>query len=71
MVQIRKSFDRWRIVKNNSKCSLPSHIARTSDNLVVVIESTAGQVPSMTWEFSANSYISFPSFKTIDGTNII
>lgn len=47
---------------NKNKCFLPSHIARTSDNLVVVIKSTARQVPSVTWEFSANSYISFPSF---------
>lgn len=48
-----------------------SHVPRTSDNLVVVIESTAGQVPSVTREFSADSYISFSSFKTIDGANVI
>lgn len=53
------------------KESLPSHVTGTSDNLVVIVESTTRQVSSVTRQLPADPHVPFPSFKTIDGANVI
>src|SRR6218665_466334 len=50
---------------------VPSHISRASDNLVVVEESTTGQVSIVAREFPADPHISLPRLEAVDGTDIV
>lgn len=56
---------------NLFKRYVPGHVTGARDDLVVIVKSAAGQVAGVTWQLPAHPHITFPSFKAIDGTNIV